>query len=447
MATRRYLSKWNSFFWLVIIVAVTMSIGNRLEWLDNRLYLHAAHFLGSVPPDRTLHLLHDGQVAPPEPDVITETRHMDCPAVGVMELNAEAARNCFAALPLGAQDTAVLLNKLSGRGIRHLAYSAPFIWEGEDSAIARQMVCMRLEAFENAALGLRGRTAAEADFTPTVLRRFTIPSDCVEGDTTGLPSANKAVENHLMQAQESLKLAWAPDWLDDERLTQRGSSAGTRSYPLLVRWNGEIIPTLPLRLALMIKGYTAADIHIRIGRDIKLGNITLPLDEHGRTRLNQVNTTTLNVSDVIDGTPTAEGTLSPQILMLTQPTEYQQAEGRSELMAATISQLCAEERVTKHTEPGAPGLSLMYRNPAEGPISLGVLALAALFTVRLLPFLYSPLRKLIMLAAFGAIIWWAYKMMIGGEWFHVSAALVTWLTAAIALSFLRPGSTRSVRKR
>ncbi len=444
MASNRRLSKWYSFFWLLVIVGVAIGIGNRAERIDTILYNYAGKMLGYVPQQRTLYLLHSGQTAPREPDTTSQTIRQDFPRVGAVEVDDAAAADCFAALPLGPQDTAVLLNKLATQGVKHLAISAPFTWQNP-ATIARQMVAMRLGEFDSVALGMRGRTAAEADFTPTVLRSNAIPSDHIEGDTSGLPAANRPVENDLYQTQEAATLSWAPDRLEEERLTQNPGGGTERSFPLLARWNGEILPTLPLRLAMQIKGLKPTDVRVRLGKDIRLGSLTLPLDERGRTRLTQASTTIHQLAQVVDGkVPAAKQ--SP-ILLLAQPPSGKAEPERVQQLAATISQLCVSETVLHHTHPGAPGLSLQYSNPASGWLHLSIIAVFVLFAVRVLPFFYAFFRHIIMLAALGGILWLANDMMLRGEWFHLTTALCTWLTLAVALRFLRPSEVRSRRRR
>ena len=391
-----------------------------------------------------MHLLHEGQTAPREPDVTVETRHLECPTVAALELDEATSADCFAALPLGPQDTAVLLNKLSEQGIRNLAISSPLAWQENAPPIARQMVALGFTRFEHTTVGLRGRTAADADFTPAVLMSSRIPAEQVEGDTSGLPSCNKVIENDLLYISEAQQLCWAPDRLDDERLTQNPTSFTERSFPLLVRWNGEILPTLPLRLAMQIKGLSPSNLRIRMGKDIRLGDITLPLDEHGRTKLPQATISTLKATDVIDGrqTDTAKATIA----LLSQPTDGKAEERRPQLLAATISQLCATEIVEQHTEPGAPGQSLMHHNPVKGWLPLCILALAALFAVRVLPFFPAILRHMVLLATLCGIFWYAHEMMQQGSWFHITTAVVTWLVLCLALAVLRPTQMKG-RKR
>lgn len=426
-----------------MLVAVAVFTGTHTEHIDSYLYNHAGRMMGIVPAERTLHLLHAGQTAPREPDTVVETRHIECPAVTSIELDDSTATRCFAALPLGPQDFAVLLHKLAERcGTRHLGISAPLAWQGDTAPIARQMVALGIARFDSKAIGLRGRTTADADFTPAVLRAGSIPPEQVEGDTTDLPAANRCFENDLLYLNEAQQLAWAPDRINDERLTQNAATTSERSFPLLVRWNGEILPTLPLRLAMQIKGLKPADIKVRMGKDIRLGSITLPLDDRGCTRLQQSVTNTLRPEMLIDN---ATKPSRAPIVLLSIPPDGKAEEHRPAQLAATISQLCATEIIEHHTRQGAPGLSLMYHNPTADWLSLSILAAAALFAVRVLPYFPGILCKLTMLAALGGLLWFAHSDMQHGHWFHLTSAIAAWLTLALALCVLRP--TEMKRKR
>ncbi len=436
MAAKRRLNKLHSFFWLLVLVAVATGVGSRTEHVDSMLYNLAGKALGLVPDERKLHLLHEGETAPSEPDIKVETRRIECPTVAAVELDDTTAGRCFASLPLGAQDFAVLLHKLSENcATKHLAVSAPLSWEGDTAPIARQMVALGISRFHSAAIGMRGRTAADADFTPAVLLSGSIPSEQVEGDTTGLPAANRAIENDLLYLSEAQNLVWAPDRFDDERLTQNPTASSERSFPLLARWNGEILPTLPLRLAMQIKGLKPADIKVRMGKDIRLGTITLPLDERGRTRLAQAVTNNIKPESVIDK---STAPAKAPIALLSIPPDGQAEGRRPALIAATISQLCATEITEYHTQKGAPGLSLQYSNPAAGWLKLSIMAVVALLAVRVLPYFPVSLRKLTMAVLPGIIIYYAYQQLLLGYWFHLTAAVATWFTLALALCVLRP---------
>lgn len=439
MSARRHISTGGILLWFFLLAGLWYATSKLGAGIDNRLYNMAAHLSGALEPEKTLHLLKAGETAPPEADTYTETRSTHCPTVGMVSLNDASVQECFAALPLGPQDLAVLLNNLSTGGVRTLGLSAPLSWQDPAASISQQMICLALSNFNHAALGLRGRTASQADFTPTVLRQNSIPADQVEGDTTGLPSANKAMPNDLLYAAEASRLAWVPDWLEDEPLTQKPSSMPERSYPLLVRWNGEILPTLPLCLALQATGCSMEDVHVRMGQDIRLGKRLFPLDEHGRTRLKQARTAEIALSDVVHGTGDSLKPIGRQgLAILEQPMAGQQGKERLQLLAATLSQLCAREKVERHRVPGARGSGLQQVTLLDGWMGKAAALGGLLLALRLMPALPSFLRRLLLLALPCYLLWHIRCGIAGGYWFPVTACLLVWMGLFPALHFLTP---------
>ena len=94
-----------------------------------------------------------------------------------------------------------------------MGLSSPLIWPGEQGDMVREMLCRVLAGFPHSAVGLRGRTAAQPDFTPAMLRNASIPQENIEGDPSGLPIANRALPNVLTETPDALAFVWAPDWL------------------------------------------------------------------------------------------------------------------------------------------------------------------------------------------------------------------------------------------
>lgn len=439
MSARRHISTGGVLLWCFLLTGLWYASGKLTTGIDSYFFNLAAHATGSIGEDKELHLLQPGETAPPEPDTYTETRSTNCPVVGMVSLNDTHVQECFAALPLGPQDLAVLLNNLSTSGVRVLGLSSPLSWQQPASSIAQQMICLSLSNFNHAAIGLRGRTASQADFTPTVLRQHTIPADQVEGDTTGLPSANKAMPNDLLYATEASHLAWVPDWLEEEPLTQKGGSAADRSYPLLVRWNGEIMPTLPLCLALKAAGCRVDDVHVRMGQDIRIGNRLFPLDEHGRTRLKQARVTEIALSDVVHGEGTSLKPLGRQgLAILEQPAAGHSGKDRLQLLAATLSQLCAREKVERHRVPGEHGCGLHAATLLHNWQGKALALAALLLALRFLPVAPSLLRRLLLLAVPCYLLWHVRCGVLGGYWFPLTAYLLAWLALFPALHFLTP---------
>lgn len=381
--------------------------------------------------------------------VLNEKRILICPPVGKVELNESTTQNCFAALPLQTQDMAVLLRYLSQAGVRSVGVSAPFVWQEEPGDMARQMFCQALQGFDNAVIGLRGRTAAQADFTPVALRNISIPSDQVEGDPTGLPAANKPYQNGLAAAPDALKVTWAPDWLDDEPLTQKPSSLAEISYPLLMRWNGETIPTLPLRLALMHLGLTPADVGVRLGRDIRFGGRILPLDEHGRTRITHASTTDIPLADIVGGSSEKVKALGEKpCVIISQPHEGKESTARLQLLSLTTSQLIGKEKI-EYTKTSRPCGGKVLE-PAQAQITpwIAIMTAACIaFALIVLPWLPGILRFLAILGSLAVLYWQAKVCVLNNVWFSLSAALICWAFWALALILLRPRDNGYFRRK
>ncbi len=432
---------------MLLIVGAWFGTKDFFPQADRALVNHIAHKQGR--PAQEYAQLHRPPHKPDMEAVLNEKRTLICPNVGKVELSEASTRDCFAALPLQTQDMAVLLRYLSQAGAHSVGVSAPFVWQEEPGDMARQMFCQSLQGFQNAVIGLRGRTAAQADFTPVALRNISIPAEQVEGDPTGLPAANKPYPNGLAASPDALKVTWAPDWLDDEPLTQKASAVAEISYPLLVRWNGETIPTLPLRLALMHLGLTPADVGVRLGRDIRFGGRILPLDEHGRTRLTCAHTVYLPLADVVGGKSKHIPELGEKpCIIVAQPHDGKDNAARLQLLAATTSQLIGKEKIeyTKTVRPcgGRVLEPAAFQTQYQWPLIVGA-GLALLLLI--LPWLPGVLRLLAWLGAFCFIYWQANVCVAAGMWFSPMAALICWGLFALCLLTLRPRERGYFRRR
>lgn len=408
-----------------------------LHPLTTQLYTAAVHRMGQ-PAEVQPQLLREGE-APQMHPVTTRETVWESPTVGMVELNDAACEQCFAALPLGPQDLAVLLNRLREGGAETVGVSSSLTWQQAPGDMAREMLCRVFGSFPHSAIGLRGRTAAQADFTPLVLRETVIPADCVSGDATGLPIANKPLPNGLTEVPDSLQITWAPDWLQDEPLTHKPAAVEDMSFPLLVRWNGETIPTLPLRLALDARGLTPSDVTVELGKCIRFGGLTLPLDEHGRTRLQRAKTVNLPLADVVKGEP-----LPPQLgehpaVVLEQPAEGQNTPQRLERLAQTLSELAAvpHEEVSTHDE-SVGGMVLREKPLLSGWGAYTLAAVALLLSLWLLPLFPAFLRRLLLLALPCAAAWYAWALLPQGLWIPLAPLAALWLLFCVALFCLRP---------
>ncbi len=448
MSSQRSVSFKGRLFWFLLIVAAWFLARHSFVASDEQLADELGHRFAHWGANEHAQVVMPGEAVITE-KVEVEHRTLHCPPVGTLELDDAACRDVFAALPLGPQDLAVLLSKLKGVGVESVGISSPFIWPDEAGDMTRQLLCQVLSAFPNPVLGLRGRTAAQADFTPVVLRDYAIPAEQVEGNPTGLPLANRPLPNGLTETPDSLGVPWAPDWLQDEPMTQRAPGLDSVSFPLLVRWNGQTMPTLPLRLAIQRAGLTPADVHVHIGRYLRLGSRTLPLDEHGRTRLTLASALPLNLEQLMAGDEGIRNQLGDKgCVLIEQPAEVAGDPARLTLLARTLSQLAGIEKVHTTMEDRPVGGRVLHLNSQqEGWGFLGYTMGALALLLLLLPALPGLLRFLALLGLLALILWWALGWVQGGMAVSLTAALACWVLLFFATLFLRPRETGYFGKR
>ncbi len=427
-----------ALFWTGLIAAV---------WFLGRLFLpdywfyDAANALNKTAqpsvPGEHIQLVPAGGEVQKAPCTV-EHRELICPTVGVAELSADACSANFAALPLGPQDMAVLLNRLKQSGVQDIALSSPLTWQRETGDMSREMFCRVMQAFPHAVAGLRGRTAAQPDFTPLELRQSAIPAENVQGDARGLPVANRPLPNSLTATPDSLNVVWAPDWLQDEPHTHKPSAVEQMSFPLLMRWNGETIPTLPFRLALMRLGLKSEDVQVKLGESITYGGITHPLDRHGRTRIREAKITVLPLADVVSGKNIHETLGENSCVVLEEPSPKQNTPGRAERLALTVSQLAGTEKITHETTYRIIGSHALQEHLLlNGWQQYGIAAVCLLLILLILPRFPGILRLPLLLACPVYFLWKAWGNS-AHSWIPVSALLVCWVLFLIAVCVLRP---------
>ncbi len=437
MSSHRRVSFKGRIFWLLLILGMWFFSRHAFVENDTALFDWLGHRYAGWGEQEHAQLVLPGAKVKTEP-VTIEHRTLHCPPVGTLELDDATCREYFAALPLGPQDLAVLLNRMQQDGLVTVGISSPLIWPDEAGDMTRQLLCKVLTAFSNPVLGLRGRTAAQADFAPVILRDYAVPDSQISGDPTGLPSANRPLPNGLTDTPDSLGVPWAPDWLQDEPLTQYASELETLSFPLLVRWNGQTMPTLPLRLALAHAGLSANDVHVRIGQDIRFGNRTLPLDHNGRTRLAEGLALPLNLADLGNKEAIKRQFGERGCVIIEQPAGMVGDTRRLTLLARTLSQLVGVEKIHHSTEQRPVGGKVLHVNETqEGWSFLAWGALALFLALSLFPYLPWLLRFLACFGLLPLIAWWGFSALQAGTWVSLCSALSCWGLFFLALLFLR----------
>ena len=430
------LNIWWLLVWAALIVAAWFTA--RAHIRDYWFYDYCSTAAGAPPPaGEHIQLLSTGQKPLTVPLTI-EHRELICPQVGMVELNDKACTASFAALPLGPQDFAVILHRLAQTGVSDVAVSSPLTWQQETGDMSREMFCRVMASFPHAVAGLRGRTAAQPDFTPMELRNSAIPAENVQGDARGLPIANRPLPNGLTATPDSLAVVWAPDWLQDEPHTHKPSAIGDMSFPLLVRWNGETIPTLPFRLALMRLGLSPADVQVRIGESITYGGITRPLDRHGRTRLKEASVISLPLDEIVSGTGIREKLGDKACIVLEQPAPGQNTPQRLERLALTVSQLAGTEKVSYENKERIVGNRYLEEASLLNDWQEYAIAISALLlALFILPRFHWILRWPLLSAIPCWLVYEAYKAS-HQVWVPLSAMLICWLMFFIACSALKP---------
>ena len=357
------------------------------------------------------------------------------PAVAYLSLDAAACFQNFSSMTPGPQELAVLLDKLRRRGYTALALSAPLAWNEESGAMARELLCHMVARFPHHAVGLRGRTAALADATPRALSRCTIPAQNIQGAATGLPSANKPFPTALADTPDALPFHWAPDWLEDEPATH---AATARNLPLLARWNGAVVPTLPLRLAMEKRGLDAENVQVEMGQQLHLGGLSLPVDMQGCTELHPDTAVKIPLADLLrEDIPLAESACVVVCQSAPANSEEQMAalsgadENRARALANVLAELLA---------PAAPGpaaenaLTLRpYPFPRDGNTAVWALLLLAELTA-LLACLRRRARACVLAGALLLLMLAAYAAAAGGLYLEITRLLAAWavLTAVCA---------------
>ncbi len=429
--TSRHVSFLAVLFWLAVLSGSWYFLQGSLYFADQWLFNKLGHTLCSWAPEDYPQLLHPGQQVEMEP-VVTHTRLRECPTVGMVELNEEACAQAFAALPLGPQDTAVLLNKLKQSGVTTVGLSSPLVWQGEQGEMVREMLCRVLAGFPHSAVGLRGRTAAQPDFTPAMLRDASIPLENIEGNPNGLPIANRPLPNGLTDTPDALAVVWAPDWLEGEPHTHNPSAVDSISFPLLMRWNGETIPTLPFRLALARLGLDGKDVKVRLGKDITYGGFTLPIDDNGRTRLPEAKVVYIPLADIVSGADLSDKLGQNPCVMLEQPADKQNTPLRLERLARTLSQLAGIEKIITHTSERPRGGRVLHEIPVLSTWqSCTSVCVGLLVFLWIMPFVPAFLRWMLILAMPVALIWQAAEAVQTNQWFTVAPMFAWWFILAV----------------
>ena len=184
----------------------------------------------------------------------------------------------FSSSPPAPVDCAQIFKRLYDAGHRHIACGYLMAWD-EPDPLAIVAVHKQLDRFDSAVLGLPLSRGAAAEPVPAPFLRLSLEASKVEGDTTALPAVNKVAAPHA-------ELGGART-LAGFTLLENESKPADGRLPLLARWGDRILFSLPLAGEIAALGLDPSDVHVALGREIRLGpdGPVVAIDSFGRGAL------------------------------------------------------------------------------------------------------------------------------------------------------------------
>lgn len=423
--------------WLLLLLGAGYWAESLLTGADACCYTAAGRLLRYWPAGDYAQLHRPGQPVLREEITLRRPRRQ-CPTVHYIAWNNAPGDAAAPPTPPKQQELATLLHCLATKlGVQSVAISSPLEWEDEQVEMAGHMLQRALSEYRHACVGIAGRSAATAQHTPELLSSAAIPAAQVQGDTTALPAANTPLPYSLPSPGDA-PLLTAPDYLEDEALL----SSATRglSMPLLLRWNGQVLAALPLRLALAELGLSTADVHVKLGKTLRVGDRLLPLDAHGRTPLGAAHAEPLAIEDVLTAympLPAA----AQRCAVVCRAFTPEPVDSRAACLAATLSQLLSTGSDQLIPTERTAGGHLLEHARIHSSLT-GRLITIALFLglLLLLPRLPRPWQKTALAALAAALLLGAALCAAYGAWLSLCAWWLCWALLSAAtyqLSTLR----------
>lgn len=415
----RYIIKLILLIDLMLVVGILAE--QKLAGVDSYIYTLAGRICGRATTDRAL--LHTPGTPIPLEQVVLRKHTPRYPHVLYLEWDEGETEPTPK-----IQELATILHCLATKTKTHaVGVSTPLMWVDSGDAMAHHMVDKALQELRHTVIGFSGRTAAQAGPTPEQLTGAAIPRSNIRGNTGSLPSANTPLPYHLPMADGAP--LWAPDYIEDEPLTHDESLSHGLSQPLLTRWNGEVMPTLALRLALAELGLTPADVQVNIGKSIRIGERMLPLDAHGRTPLGAARAQQKSLHQILTA-PANDNKEEINYAIVARAFSPTLSGQRGKSLAATLSRLLSKEEESFLTSTRPQGNYVLEMNAMQAT-GAGRVILAALIVCLLiwLPLLSERILKPLLIALPCGIILLAIIWGIQG----IGMSLCAWILCGVLL--------------
>lgn len=187
----------------------------------------------------------------PEPDRFQRRQfHLDPETLSILRTPA-----------LEPQHWAFLLDSLRRQGSTGLLLPTHLSWENADELALRTLE-HQISTFRHAVLGLEVERSLRPSDLPDYLRASTLPLPASPWDQ--VPEINE------IPTPPSIRTA---------RFGFRDLGTETRGIPLIARWNDRLLPSLHLAWLLELSPDEVP--LIRLGKDITLGGLIIPIDQSG----------------------------------------------------------------------------------------------------------------------------------------------------------------------
>jgi hypothetical protein len=187
----------------------------------------------------------------------------------------------FEQSPPSAGDFAVILAQLQRQQHRQVALALPLAWDDPDP-IALAALDQQLGSFSLAITASPLVRGVSPKPIPPAFLRASLPMAQVTGDSRVLPLVNRTAHASVLLGSTATLAGFT--LLESEDAPDFAPQHATPGPPLLARWDDRVVLAVPLLVAMAHAGVTPEQLHIELGRHIRVGadGPLVPIDEFGR---------------------------------------------------------------------------------------------------------------------------------------------------------------------